>query len=137
MFRLKIFCWRIIGIADHTLSRIDIDSSRCLVISISLCKLLSRVDSKFNLFRSLRSILIDLKSTVNWTVSILIQIFCSHWLFSIVFGIFPRAPNIIGITVTFIFHKIFSSFERFKYLLNFSLSSITFWPQYDNFLSSC
>ena len=86
-------------------------------------------DSKSpQVFRTLLSILVDLNNAVVWTVSTPPVISkssspCTNHLVTV-----PRAPIIIGITVTFMFHSFFNSLTRSRYLSFFSLSlSFTQW----------
>ena len=57
-----------------------------------------------------------------WMVSVIPLIFSSLGLFSRFFGTVPRAPSMIGITVTFMFHNFFCSQARSRSLLIFLLS---------------
>ena len=69
--------------------------------------------------RTLLSILADFSNSVVWIVSILPMIYSSSSLFSRFWGIVSRAKSIIGITITFVFHRLFSSLARSMYLYSF------------------
>ena len=71
---------------------------------------------------------IDFNDAVVLVVSILLLISNSSSLFCKFFGIVPRAPTTIGVTVTFMFHNLSSSLARSRYVSIFSLSFIfTLW----------
>ena len=75
---------------------------------------------------TLLSILADLNNAVVWIVSSRALISNSLIPFTNLLGTVPRAPIIIGITVTFMFHSLFSSQARSWYLSLFS-SSFNFY----------
>ena len=86
-------------------------------------------DNKFSrVSRTLPSILSDINNAVVWTVSIRPVISkssspCNNPMVTVL-----RAPITIGIIVTFMFHSLFNSLARSKYLLLFSNSfNITLW----------
>ena len=67
------------------------------------------------------SILDDFSSAMVWVVSILSLVYNLVNLLSKRLGNFPRAPTTIAITVTIMFHSLFSSRARSKLLLLSSL----------------
>ena len=77
---------------------------------------------------SFLSILADLNNMVIWMVSIRPPIFNSSSPLSEHLETVPITPLAIGITANFMFHSIFSSLARSKYLSLFSFSLIfTLW----------
>ena len=77
---------------------------------------------------TLHSFLADLNKTVVWIFSSQPSISNSFSPHSKLLGIVPSARIIIGITVTFMFPRFFSSLARSKYLSPFSLSfNFTLW----------
>ena len=74
--------------------------------------------------RTLFSILADLNNAVIWMVSTWPLISKSSNSFTKPLGIVPSGPVIIGITISFIFHSLFSSLARSMYLSLFLLSVI-------------
>ena len=81
-------------------------------------------DSKSQIFKSLLSILADFNLAVVCIVSILPLILRFLSLFSRCLEIVPKASTTIDITVIFMFHSLFSSPTRSKYLYIFSPSFI-------------
>ena len=78
--------------------------------------------------RTLLSILTDLNWSVVWMIKIFPLISNSSSHSSRPLGTVPSTPITIGITVTFMFHSLFSSLTRSKYLSVFSFSLIyTLW----------
>ena len=73
-------------------------------------------------FRTLLSILVDLKNAVNWMVSARPFISDSSTLFTIPLGIAPSEPITIGITVTLMFYSFYKFSSKSKYLSLFSFS---------------
>ena len=77
------------------------------------------------IFRTLLSILADLNNAIVWSRFVVLFTILQV-PFSKPLGIVPSRPVVIGITVTLIFHRLFSPLEGSKYLFIFSLSlSIT------------
>ena len=77
---------------------------------------------------SLLSILVNLNNAVVSMVSILPLIFYSASPFSKPFRTVPSVPNIIDITISFIFYRFFCCLTRSKYLFIFLLYLIsTLW----------
>ena len=66
-------------------------------------------------------ILADFSCAVGWRVKILTLIFRFPSLFSKFFGIVPRPPTTIGITVTLMIRNFFRSLEESMNLSSFSL----------------
>ena len=73
--------------------------------------------------RTLLSILVDLSNFVVLTISARFPISNTMFLIKLL-GVAPSAPATIGITVTFIFQRFFSSLSRYKYLSLFLFSLI-------------
>ena len=82
----------------------------------------SSSDKSLQLCWTLPNILTDLCGAVVWTVSVLLRISSSTSLFSKFFGIVPRAPIVIGITVTFVFHSFFSYLAKSRCLSTYFFS---------------
>ena len=78
-------------------------------------------------FKTFLSVPADFNNAVCCMVFILPLTFNSFCLFSKPLWTVPRTPISISITIIFIFHCIFSSLERSKYLSIFSLSFIFAW----------
>ena len=74
--------------------------------------------------RNLFIILSDLSNTVLWMVSAVSLIYRNSSPVNERLGIFSCTSIIIGITFTFIFHNLFSSLAKFKYLFHFPFSLI-------------
>ena len=72
--------------------------------------------------RTLLSILADLNSAVGWMVSTRVRISNSSNPFINPLVTVPSAPITISITFIFIFHSLFSSLERSRYISLFSPS---------------
>ena len=118
----------------HNSQQMTFPTESCLVLNtfcdnlIHIIMFYSLSDSKSSqVSRTLRSILIDLNTTVVWMVSTRPFIFkssctCTNSLVTV-----PRAPIPIGITVTFMFNSFFNSRARFWYLYFISLSLLLFY----------
>ena len=122
---------------SKTLLSILADLNNAVVWMVSTCSLISKSSSPFinplrivpcapihtrficwslRVTRTIQSILADFSSAVVWSVSIIPLISSSPSLFFKTLRIFRSAQTTIGITVTFMFHRFFSSLARSKYL---------------------